>query len=558
MARRRTGGQILVDQLKIHGVRDVFQVPGESFLAAPDAFHDENAIRLVTCRHEAGAAFAAEAYGKLTGQPGVAFVTRGPGACNASIGVHTAFQDSSPMVLLVGQVAREMVDREAFQEVDYRRMFAPLAKWATQIDDPDRVPELIGQAFARAMSGRPGPVVVALPEDMLAEAGDAGDGAPVPLAAPHPAPAEMAALRGRLAAAERPVMVVGGGGWTAGACADLLAFAEVNNLPTMVEFRCQDMVDNAADIYAGDLSVGGNPKLDARLKEADLILAVGARLGEVASGGYTLFEMPLPRQTLVHVHQDATELGRVLTPTVAINAAMAPFAATARALEPVAGGWADWTRTLRADYLAWITPDACPGALDMGVVMQALNDALPDDAITTNDAGNFAAWLQRFYRYRKFRTQLGPGNGAMGYAVPAAVAAKAAAPTRPVVALVGDGGVLMTGNELATALQYGLDPVILVINNGMYGTIRTHQERAYPGRVSGTELRNPDFTAWAASFGAHAEKVATTDAFAPALERALGAGKAAVLELMLDPEALTTRASLSQIRAASEAGRHGS
>ncbi|WP_119459216.1 thiamine pyrophosphate-binding protein [Rhodospirillaceae bacterium SYSU D60014] len=548
----RTGGQILVDALKIHGVDLAFCVPGESYLAVLDALYDaRDAIRLVACRQEGGAANMAEAYGKLIGRPGICFVTRGPGATNASIGVHTAFQDSTPMILFIGQVARDQVEREAFQEVDFRRMFGPLAKWVAQIDDAARIPELVSQAFHRAMAGRPGPVVIALPEDMLTERVDVADAGPYKTVRPHPGAADLDAMRGRLAAAKRPFMLLGGGGWSADAVADITAFAETNDLPTGAAFRCQDLFDNTRKNYVGDVGIGINPPLAERVKAADLLLVVGARLGEMTTSGYTLVDLPRPKQTLVHVHAGAEELGRVYQADLPINAGMAAFAAAARALPPVdSAAWTEWTAAARADYLANLQHPQNPGALQMGEVMAYLRERLPADAILTNGAGNYATWLHRFYQYRHFRTQLAPTSGAMGYGVPAAVAAKAVHPDRPVISFAGDGCFLMNGQELATAVQYGLNIIILVINNGMYGTIRMHQERHYPGRISGTDLVNPDFAAYARAFGAHGETVETTADFAPAFERAVQAGRPALLELKLDPEAITPRASLSQIRAA--------
>lgn len=547
----RTGGQILVDALKIHGVDMAFCVPGESYLAVLDALYDaRDAIRLITCRQEGGAANMAEAYGKLTGRPGICFVTRGPGATNASIGVHTAFQDSTPMILFVGQVARDQVEREAFQEIDFRRMFGPLTKWVAQIDDAARIPELVSQAFHRAVAGRPGPVVIALPEDMLTDRVAVADAGPYKVVRPHPGAADLAAMRDRLAAAERPFMILGGGGWDARAVTDIRAFAEANDLPVGASFRCQDLFDNAHRNYAGDVGIGINPALAERIRNADLLLVVGARLGEMTTSGYTLVEVPRPKQALIHVHAGAEELGRVYQADLPINAGMAQFAAAARALTPVdSAAWRKWTADARADYLANLEAPQIPGSLQMGEVMAYLRERLPADAILTNGAGNFATWLHRFYQYRTFRTQLAPSSGAMGYGVPAAVAAKAVHPDRPVVCFSGDGDFLMNGQELATAVQYGLDIVILVINNGMYGTIRMHQERRYPGRISGTDLVNPDFAAYARAFGAHGETVEKTAEFAPAFERAMKAGRPALIELRLDPEAITPRTTLSQIRA---------
>jgi len=548
--KSRTGGQILVDALKVHGVDLAFCVPGESYLAVLDALYDaRNSIRLVTCRQEGGAANMAEAYGKLTGRPGICFVTRGPGATNASIGVHTAFQDSTPMILFVGQVAREQAEREAFQEVDYRRMFAPLAKWAAQIDDAARVPELVSQAFHRAVAGRPGPVVIALPEDMLTAAAEVADTGPYKTVRPHPGPAELQAMRALLAKAHRPFLLLGGGGWDAQAVRDIAAFAEANDLPVGTSFRCQDLLDNTHKNHAGHVGIGPDPALAALVKEADVLLVVGARLGEMTTGGYTLLDVPVPKQTLIHVHAGAEELGRVYQPALAINAGMAQFAAAARALAPVdASRWAARTAQAHRDYLATLEHKGHAGAVQMPAVMKLLRERLPADAILTNGAGNYTTWLHRFYQYRRFRTQLAPTSGAMGYGLPAAVAAKAVHPDRTVVCFAGDGCFLMNGQELATAVQYGLAIIVIVVNNGMYGTIRMHQEREYPTRVHGTDLRNPDFAALARAYGAHGETVETTEQFGPAFERAAASGKPALIEIRLDPEAITPRLGLSQIR----------
>ncbi|MFQ5773976.1 MAG: thiamine pyrophosphate-binding protein [Kiloniellaceae bacterium] len=547
----RTGGQILVDQLRIHGAEFAFGVPGESYLAVLDALYDAPQIRYVICRQEGGAAMMAEAYGKLTGRPGICMVTRGPGATNASAGLHIAAQDSTPMILLVGQVARPALEREAFQEIDYRRMFGQMAKWVAQIDDPGRIPEFLARAFATATSGRPGPVVLALPEDMLSERAAAADAAPYRPVQAHPGAADMTRLQELLARAERPFVILGGGGWTARAVADIRAFAEANALPVGVSFRRQDRLDNTHASYAGDIGIGINPKLARRIRDADLLLVVGARLGEIATGGYTLIDIPRPRQTLVHVHADAQELGRVYQPDLAINAGMEAFAAAARASEPVdSARWVAWSAAARRDYVENIEPPAIPGALQMGEVMATLRQTLPPETIVANGAGNYSAWPNRFYQYRSFPSQLGPTSGSMGYATPAAVAAKLVYPERPVVCFTGDGCFLMTGQELATAVQYDLGIVVLLVNNGMYGTIRMHQERAYPGRVLGTVLVNPDFAALARAYGAHGETVERTEDFAPAFERARAAGGPALLDLRIDPEAITPRASLSRIREA--------
>ena len=550
--RRRTGGQILIDQLKIHGVDMAFGVPGESYLAALDAlFEARNQIRFIVCRQEGGACNMAEAYGKLTGRPGICFVTRGPGATNASIGMHTAFQDSTPLILLIGQVARDQVEREAFQEIDYRRMLGPMTKWVAEIDDARRIPELVSQAFHRATSGRPGPVALALPEDMLTDVVEVADAGPYQPFQAHPGPQDLARLQELLSQAERPLMILGGGGWSVKSTEDIAAFAEANGLAVGTSFRCQDLIDNRHPNYAGDVGIGINPKLAERVRSADLLLVVGARLGEITSSGYTLFEIPRPRQALVHVHAGAEELGRVYQPTLGINAGMANFAAAARALAPVPlQAWQAWTKAARADYLAFIEPPRNPGPVQMGEVVGYLGKRLPREAILTNGAGNYATWLHRFYPYRGFRTELAPTSGAMGYGVPAAVAAKAVHPDRPVISWNGDGCFMMNGQELATAVQYGLAVIFIVVNNGMYGTIRTHQERNYPERVLGTELNNPDFAALARAYGAHGETVLRTEEFASAFERAVAAAKPALIEIKLDPEALTIRQSLSQIRAA--------
>ena len=555
----RTGGQILVDALKIHGVEMAFCVPGESYLAVLDALYDARGdIRLITCRHESGASYMAEAYGKLTGRPGICFVTRGPGACNASIGAHTALQDSSPMIMFVGQVARDQQDREAFQEVDYRRMYGELTKWVGQVENPARLPEYISHAFHVAVSGRPGPVVLALPEDMLTETADTADTGPYKIVRPNPGAAQLDQMRHLLASAERPMMIVGGGGWSAQATADIVAFAEANDIPTGAAFRCQDLFDNDHANYAGDVGIGLNPPLAQRLRDSDLLLVVGARLGEITTQGYSLPAPPNPPQTLVHVHADAGELGRVYQANLPIASGMAEFAAAARALEPVdAAARRDWAKAARDDYLAGLEPGATPGPVDMAQVIAALSARVAPDAIITNDAGNFAGWAQRFYRFTRYRSQLGPTCGAMGYGVPAAVAAKAVCPERPVICFVGDGGMLMTGQEIATALQHGIAPVIIVVNNNMYGTIRMHQERDYPARVHGTALANPDFAALAEAYGAHGETVEKTEDFAPALDRALAAGRCAVIELRIDPEAITTRTTLGAIREKALASRRG-
>lgn len=547
---RRSGAQVLIDQLRIHGTDTIFGVPGESYLAALDALYAQrNSIRYVICRQEGGAAYMAEAYGKLTGKPGICFVTRGPGATNASVGVHTGFQDSTPMILLVGQVAREQMEREAFQEIDYRRMYGQMAKWVTQIEDARRIPEIVSQAFHRAVNGRPGPVVIALPEDMLTDEVEVADAGPYRISRGAPAPEDMATFRELLAAARRPLVVLGGGGWTAAACADIKAFAEANHLPVTTAFRNQDLLDNRHANFVGDLGLGVNPPLGKRIKESDLIVAIGPRLGEATTGGYAMFDLPVPSQKMVHVHAGAEELGRVYQATLPINSGMAQFAAAAKAMKPVdASAWKADVATARADYLQNIEPPTQPGSANLAEIVAWLNKRLPDDVIVTNGAGNYAGYVHRFFQYRGFRTQLAPTNGSMGYGVPSAVAAKIAAPERTVVSFSGDGCFLMNGQEFATAVQHGANVVFIVVDNGTYGTIRMHQEREYPTRVHGTELRNPDFAAYARAFGGHGETVEKTADFEAAFERALAADRPAIVHVKTDVEAITSRITLTKLR----------
>jgi len=546
----RSGGQVLVDQLRIHGVDTVFCVPGESYLTVIDALHDaQNEIKTVACRQEGGATNMAEAYGKLTGKPGVAMVTRGPGACNGSIGVHTAMQDSTPMVIFIGQVARDQEYREAFQEVDYHKFYGAICKEVVQIDSADRVPELVSQAFHVAASGRPGPVAVSIPEDMQRDMVDVGDARPFQTVRPEVGPKAMGAFRGHLASAERPLMILGGAGWSEQACSDIKAFAEVNAIPVAASFRCQDLFDNMHKNYAGELGTSASPKLAQRVKDADLLIVVGSRLGEMTSGGYSLVNLPVPQQKLVHIYMDSSEMGRIYEPDLAIVGSMESFAAAARDMEPVAcGKWGDWMRQAHQDYLDNLEPSLEMSGVDMHEVMNILNAKLPDDAIITNDAGNFSGWAQRFYRYRGFRTQLGPTSGAMGYGIPAAISARLVRPGTPVVCFVGDGGAMMSGQEVATAVQYGSDPIILVINNNSYGTIRMHQERDYPDRSLATALVNPDFAKWAESFGAYGAVVERTKDFEPVFDAAMSAGRISVIEIRVDLETITTRTTLDKIR----------
>jgi acetolactate synthase I/II/III large subunit len=541
---RRTAARILVDQLLVHGVDTAYCVPGESYLGVLDAIGD-SPIRLYTTRHEAAAANMADAYGKLTGRPGICLVTRAPGATHAAVGVHTAYQDSTPLVLLVGQVPRRHLGREAFQELDYTRMFGEMAKWVTTVDDAAGIPELVAHAFHTSTSGRPGPVVIALPEDAQADEADVADAARYQPAQASPAASEVERALELLAEAERPLLVVGGGGWSGQAGRDVVAFAEASNLPVVASFRRQDYVDNASPAYAGPLTIGMDPKLAQRVKDADVILALGTRLGEIATQQYSLLDVPRPRQTLIHVHADPDELGRVFEADLPIVSGSPQFAAMLRRVDGAAR--AGWVESARADYLANLRHDPLPGDVQLGDVMAHLRERLPDDAVITNGAGNYTVWAHRFYEFHRYGTQLAPCAGAMGYGVPAAVAAKLHRPESPVVCLSGDGDFLMSGHELATAVQYGAAIVVIVVNNGMLGTIRMHQERQF-GRGVATDLVNPDFVAYARAFGAHAALVERGEDFPAAFEAALAAERPALIELRVDPEAITPRATLSQLR----------
>jgi len=545
----RHGGKILADALVAQGVKMAFGVPGESYLALLDGLLDvRDKLSFVVCRQEGGASYMAEAYGKLTGEPGVLLVTRGPGAANGAIGMHTGFQDSTPMVMFIGQVGNDMVEREAFQEIDYRRMYGQMAKWVAQIDRVERIPEYVSHAFHTAMAGRPGPVVLALPEDMLFSEAAVADVERHHVVRPAPASSQMEQLKKLLEKAAKPFVIVGGGGWDREACLKLQRWVETARLPASTSFRCQDLFDNRSASYAGDVGIGLNPKLAQRVREADVLLVIGARLGEMTTSAYTLLEVPQPRQTLIHVHAGAEELGRVYRPALAINSGYPQFVDVLSEISFHGEKWKEETGKAREDYLEWIEPRPMPGKLHYGEVIRWLSKNLPQDAIIAGGAGNFAGWLHRHFSYRGFRTQLGPTNGSMGYGYPAGVAAKLAAPNRTVIAICGDGDFLMNGQELATAVQYGANFVALVINNGLYGTIRMHQEREYPGRVFGTDLRNPDFAAYARAFGAHGEVVEETAAFAPAFERASKSGKPAIIELRIDPDAITPATTLSAVR----------
>ncbi|HUF80470.1 MAG TPA: thiamine pyrophosphate-binding protein [Burkholderiales bacterium] len=547
--KTRHGGRILADALVAQGVRMAFGVPGESYLPVLDGLHDlRDRLRFVVCRQEGGASYMAEAYGKLTGEPGVLLVTRGPGASNGAIGVHTGFQDSTPMVVFIGQVGNEFAEREAFQEMDYRRMYGQMAKWVAQIDRVERIPEYVSHAFHTAMAGRPGPVVLALPEDTLFAEAAVADVPRHHVVRPSASSTEISQLENLLKGARKPFVILGGGGWTGEACRKLQAWMEQAGLPAGTSFRSQDLFDNRSPSYAGDVGIGINPKLAQRVKDADVLLVIGARLGEMTTGAYTLVEAPVPRQTLIHVHAGAEELGRVYRPALAINSGYPQFVEALSRLSFQDSQWKEETAKARQEYLDWSEPRPMPGALQYGQLIRWLSDRLPEDTIVAGGAGNFAGWLHRHFRYKGFRTQLGPTNGSMGYGYPAAVAAKLAQPERNVIAVCGDGDFLMNGQEIATAAQHGAAFVALVVNNGLYGTIRMHQEREYPGRVFGTELKNPDFAAYARAFGGHGEIVARTEEFAPAFERAEASGKPAIIELKIDPDAITPATTLSAIR----------
>lgn len=547
----RTGGRILIDALLTQGVQRAFCVPGESFLAALDAFHDvRERIELVVCRQEGGASFMAEAHGKLTGEPGICFATRGPGATNASIGVHTASQDATPMILFIGQVAREARGREAWQEIDFRQMFGGIAKWVDQIEDVSRIPEYLSRAFHVATSGRPGPVVLALPEDMLEEVAVVADCPPYRRARACPDSTDLDALAGLLREARKPLLMLGGGGWTTEACSDITRFAENFGLPVACAFRRQDLFDNRHPLYVGEAGLGMDPNLAQRIRDADLIVSVGARLGETTTQGYTLLNVPRPRQRFVQVHPDPQEIGKVYHSDLAFTCGMAGFAAAAAALPaPAERPWQAWTEAARGDYQRNIEPTAMPGPVDLARVMVHLRETLPPDSVICNGAGNYTLWVQRFYQYRGLRTQLAPCSGTMGYGLPAAIACKLQHPERAVVSFAGDGCFLMTGQELATAMQYGANVIVVVVNNGMYGSIRMHQERHHPGRVVGTELFNPDFAELARVYGAHGEVVQDTDDFPAAWERARAAGRPALIELRVSPEALSPRSTVASLRA---------
>ncbi|OYU17558.1 MAG: thiamine pyrophosphate-binding protein [Rhodobacteraceae bacterium PARR1] len=545
----RNGGQVLVESLVALGATKAFGVPGESYLAVLDALHDtEGKLDFINCRNEGGAAFMAAAWGKLTGSPGICLVTRGPGVTNAAIGIHTAMQDSAPMIVFVGQVGTDMIGREAFQEIDYRAVFGTMAKWAVQIDTLDRMPEILGRAWVTATTGRPGPVVVALPEDMLTSLTEAAPlQGPTRITEPAPDAATVTEVAALLSAAERPLILMGGCNWTGAGQAALQAFAEASDIPVVAAFRYQDQFDNFSPVYAGEAGVGMPANVKRLIAQADVILAVNVRFGEMTTDGYTLLSVPVARQKLIHVHGSDREIGKIYQPTLGIHAGPNAFAA---ALSPVSGAWSAWRAQARAEWEASFDLPPQPSPVDMGIVTAHLRAVLPEDAILTNGAGNFTVWPNKFYKFGAKARLLAPQSGAMGYGLPAAIAAKIAHPDRRVVCFAGDGDFQMNCQELATALQYGAQPIVLILNNGIYGTIRAHQEREYPTRVSGTAMVNPDFAALARAYGFHAERVERTEDFAAAFDRALASDSGAVLDLNISPEALTPRMTLSQIRAA--------
>ena len=554
---QRTGGQLIVESLVAQGVAHVFCVPGESYLAVLDALHDAQ-IHVTVCRQEGGAAMMADASARLTGRPGIVMVTRGPGATNASAGIHIAEHDSVPLIMFVGQIDSEMRHRGAFQEMDYRAFFGSTAKWVVELDDPARIPEMISRAFHVAMQGRPGPVIIALPEDVLTAMADAVTPRRAAPIETSPGAADMAALQAKLHAAKKPIAILGGSGWSEMARQQFIAFSERFSLPVACSFRRQMLFPGDHSNYAGEIGIAPNPKLRARIEDSDLVLLIGGRMAEMPSQSYTLLDIPYPTQPLVHVHADAEELGRVYHPALGINATPNGFCAALSSLAPPQQiAWVQSTAEARADYLAWNeAKPVIPGALQMGEVMAYLRERLPADAIVTNGAGNYATWPARFLKYRSFGSQLAPCSGSMGYGAPAAVGAKRVQPHRMVVNFSGDGCFLMHGQEFATAVQYDLPVIFVIIDNGMYGTIRMHQEREYPGRVSATALKNPDFAAYARAFGGHGETVRATADFAPAFERAVASGKPAILHCFIDPQAITPGTTLDKIRAdARAAGR---
>ena len=545
----RSGGQVLVDQLITQGVRNAFCVPGESYLAVLDALYlKREKISLYVARQDGGASFMAEAYGKATGETGICFVTRGPGATNASIGVHTAYQDSTPMILFIGQVGNDMVEREAFQEMDYRRMFGQMSKWVAQIDRANRIPEYVARAFHVANSGRPGPVVLALPEDMLVDWVDVPDTPRVTIAKNRPTAQSMLDVKELLRKSEKPLVVLGGSGWSERACRQVQSFIEKNKLPVGCSFRRQDLFDNHHPNYVGDIGIGINPKLSEMVKESDLLLVIGARLGEMTTSGYTLIQAPTPRQKLIHIHPGSNELGRVFQGSVMINSDIEEAVDALVSLPDIDATWGAWLKTGNDNYQANVIPVSSPGDVDLGEVMTVLRGLLPRDSVITNGAGNFSGWIHRHWQYAGYKTQVAPTNGAMGYGVPAGVAAKIALPDKFVVSVSGDGCFLMNGQEISTANQYGLKILFIVFDNGMFGTIRMHQERDYPEHVYGTDLMNPDFAALARAYGLYAETITSTEDIKDSVARCIEKDVASLIHIKVDPEAITTRTTLTSIR----------
>jgi acetolactate synthase-1/2/3 large subunit len=555
--RTRSAAEVLVDQLVKNGVKHVACVPGESYLGVLDAFHDRD-IAVTVCRQEGGAAMMAEAVGKATGRPGICFVTRGPGATNAMPGIHIADQDSTPMILFVGQVDRQFREREAFQEIDCRAVFGSMTKWATEIDDATRLPEYVSRAFHAATSGRPGPVVIGLPSDMLKERVAVADALPYEPIEASPGAAEMDRLAALLREAQRPLLILGGSRWNEASRQAVHSFADRWQIPVATSYRRLPLFDPLHACYAGDLGLGPNPKLIQRVKAADLVILCGGRLGEIASQGYSLLDVPVPRAKLVHVYPGPEELGRVYQSHLAILATPARFAAAlAELAPPTALAWRGEAAAAHADYLAWSeVPTDQPGAVNLGAILVWLRENLPRDTILCNGAGNYAAWIHRFYRFRELATHIAPTSASMGYGVPAAVAMKRVYPTRTVLSLNGDGDFLMNGQEFATAVQYDLPIITIVCDNRMYGTIRMHQEREFPGRVSGTELRNPDFAAYARAFGGFGVTVERTQDFSAAFRAAEASGQPAIIHLRIDPEAITPATTLAKIRERALAGGH--
>lgn len=552
--KKKSGGEVLVDALIAHGTKMVYCVPGESFLPVIDAlYQNREQIQTIVCRHESGAGNMAEAYGKLCNEPGIAFVTRGPGATNASIAVHTARQDSTPMILFIGQVDTQAFGREAWQEIDYRHMFGSIAKWVDQIDDVQRLPEMIARAYSIATSGRPGPVVLALPEDMLSREVDSPVLTKYKRSGAAPSNEDIQSLEALVEKAKKPLLMLGGGAWTKDAGEKIAEFANNHSLPIISAFRRQDIVDNLHSNYCGEAGLGMNPKLSARIQAADLILCVGARLGETTTNGYTLIDIPYPKNTLVHVHADANELGKVYQASLAINSTPTAFASAVFHLKNKGGDQESrkaWLKEARDDYLETLKPVKAKSGVNLSEVMIALQKLAPKETVISNGAGNYTLWVQRFYQYRGFRTQLAPTSGTMGYGLPAAIAAKLLDQSRPAICFAGDGCFLMTSQELATAVQYGANVIVIVVNNGTYGSIRMHQERHYPGNVWATDLNNPDFVELARSYGANAERIENTSDFEAAFQRAINANKPTVIELVTDKEILTPRLTVQDLRAA--------